>query len=70
MGTKSAVNVGLIQGCVMSPYAWMFNVYIHGVVRYANARVFGKGLELLSINGDRFEVNQLLYTDGTSLMAV
>ena len=70
MGTKSAVNVGLRQGCVTSPYAWMFNVYIDGVVRYVNARVFGKGLELLSINGDRFEVNQLLYTDGTSLMAV
>ena len=28
------VNVGLRQGCVMSP--WLFNVYIVGVVREVN----------------------------------
>ena len=28
------VNVGLRQGCVMSP--WLFNVYIDGVVREVN----------------------------------
>ena len=32
-----------------------------GVVREMNARVIGKGLELLSANGSRFEVNQLLF---------
>ena len=31
------VNVGLRQGCVMSP--WLFNVYMDGVVREVNARV-------------------------------
>ena len=31
------VNVGLRQGCVMSP--WLFNVYMDGVVRDVNARV-------------------------------
>ncbi len=31
------VNVGLQQGCVMSP--WLFNVYMDGVVREVNARV-------------------------------
>ena len=49
------VNVGLRQGYVMSP--WLLNVYMNGVVREVNARVLGKWLELLSINGDRFEIN-------------
>ena len=39
------VNVGLRQVCVMSPW---FNVYSDGMVREVNARVLGKGLELLS----------------------
>ena len=29
-----------------------------GVVREVNVRMFGKGLELLSANGGRFEINQ------------
>ena len=37
------VNVGLRQGCVMSP--WLFNVHMDGVVRKVNVRVLGKGLE-------------------------
>ena len=52
------VNVGLRQGCVMSP--WLFNVYMDDVVREVNVRVLGKGLELLSANSGRFEINQLL----------
>ncbi len=39
------VNVGLQQGCVMSP--WLFNVYMDGVVRDVNARVQGEGLVML-----------------------
>ena len=38
------VNVGLRQGCVMSP--WLFNVYMDGVVREVNvegAPWLGKG---------------------------
>ena len=61
------VNVGLRQGCVMSP--WLFNVYMDGVVRDVNVRVLGKGLELLNANGGRFEINQLLFADGTALVA-
>ena len=51
----------------MSP--WLFNVYMDGVVRKVNVRVLGKGLELLSANGSRVEVNQLLFADDTALVA-
>ena len=61
------VNIGLRQGCVMSP--WLFNVYMDGVVREVNVRVLGKGLELLPSNGGRFEINQLLFADDTALVA-
>ena len=61
------VNVGFRQGCVM--YPWLFNVYMDGVVREVKVRVFGKGLELLSANGDRFEINKLLFADDTALVA-
>ena len=31
--------------------------------------MLGKGLELLSVNGARFEINQLLFADDTALVA-
>ena len=34
-----------------------------------NVRVLGKVLELLSVNGCRFEINQLLFADDTALVA-
>ena len=40
-----------------------------GVVLEVNVRVLGKGLELLRANGTRFEINQLLFTDDTALVA-
>ena len=43
--------------------------YINGVVREVNVRVLGKRLELLSANGGRFEINQLLFADDTALVA-
>ena len=61
------VNVGLRQGCVMSP--WLVNVYMDGVVREVNVRVVGKVLELLSVKGGRFEINQLLFANDTALVA-
>ena len=60
------INVGLRQGCVMSP--WLFNVYMDGVVREVTVRVLGKGLEPLSANGGRFEKYQLLFSDDTALV--
>ena len=48
---------------------WLFNVYMDGVVREVNVRVLGKGLELLSANGGRFEINQLLFADDTAQLA-
>ena len=61
------VRVGLRQGCVMSP--WLFNLYIDGVVREVNARVLGRGLELLDENGSEWQVNQLLFADDTVVVA-
>ena len=45
----------------MSP--WLFNIYMDGMVREVNVMVLGKGLELLSENGGRFEINQLLFAE-------
>ena len=39
------------------------------MVREVNVRVLGFGLELLSANGGRFEINQLLFADDTALVA-
>ena len=61
------VRVGLRQGCVMSP--WLFNLYIDGVVREVNARVLGRGVELLDGNGNDWRLNQLLFADDTVVVA-
>ena len=34
-----------------------------------NVEVLGKGLELLSVNGGRFKINQLLFADDTAPVA-
>ena len=47
----------------------MFDVYMDGVIREVNVRVLGKELELLNVNGGRFEINQLLFADDTGLVA-
>ena len=51
----------------MSP--WLFNVCMDGVVQEVSATMLGKGLQLLSVNGGRFKINQLLFADDTALMA-
>ena len=47
----------------------MFNVYMDVVVREVNVRMLGKGFELLSTKGGKFEINQLLFADDTALVA-
>ena len=39
-----------------------------GEGREVNVRVLEKGLELLSVTGGRFEINQLLFTDDKALV--
>ena len=41
-------------------------IYMDGVFREVNV---GKGLERLSANSGRFEINQLLFADDTALVA-
>ena len=57
------INVGLRQCCAMSPL--LFYVYMDGVLEEVNARTVGKWLELLSVNGGRLQINQLLFADDT-----
>ena len=40
-----------------------------GMCHKVNVRVLGKGLELLRANVGRFEINQLLFTDDTAIVA-
>ena len=54
----------------LSIYALYSNVnYKYLVSCFVNVRVLGKGLELLSANCGRFEINQLLFADDTALVA-
>ena len=61
------VNVGLIQGCVMSP--WLFNINMNDVVGEVNARVLGKWLKLLCANSGRYEINQFSFAYDSALVA-
>ena len=40
-----SVNVGVRQGCVISP--WLFNLYMDGVMRELQARTLGRGAKLV-----------------------
>ena len=51
----------------MSPL--LFNVYMDIAVQEVNVRAIGKVLELLSVNGGRFDLNHLLFADDTALVA-
>ena len=44
-------------------------MYMNGVVPEANVSVLVKGLQLLSANGSRFEINQLLFKEDAALVA-
>ena len=51
----------------MSP--WLFNLYIDGVVREVNARVLDRGLNLVDGNDSEWELNELLFSDDTVVVA-
>ena len=40
-----------------------------GVVREVNARVLGRGLDLINGNGNAWQLNMLLFADGTGVVA-
>ena len=61
------VNVGLRQGCVLSP--WYFNVYMDGVVQRAIVRMLERVLELVGADGGWFEINQPWFSDDAAPVA-
>ena len=44
-----------------------FNAYMDRLVRELNARVLGKGLEILHAFGGRLVINQLLFANDTAV---
>ena len=57
---------------MFSRYHYQYIILIYDVIntrQEVNVRVLRKGLELLSANGGRFEINQLLFADDTALVA-
>ena len=62
-----SVKVRLRQGCVMSQ--WLPNIFMNGVDREVNAKVLGRGLELLGAAERSWQLSQLLFPDDTALVA-
>ena len=61
-----SVNVGVRQGCVISP--WFFNLYMDGVVWEVQARTLGRGAQLVGDGEEKLEACQLLFADDTVLV--
>ena len=69
-GTESecfGVNVGLRQGCVMSP--WLFKVYMDSVVKEVYSRTHERGVKLRIDSGSEWVLSRLLFADDTALVA-
>ena len=60
-------KVGLRQGCVMSP--WLFNIYMDAVVKEVYARVGRSGASMRDVDGQEWELSQILFADDTALVA-
>ncbi len=50
----------------MSP--WLFNVYMDGVARQVNARMLGRDLGLVDVDGREWNLNHVLFADDTALV--
>ena len=61
-----SVEVGVRQGCVMSP--WLFNVFMDGCIREMKAKVGDVGARL-NLNGESWRVVTCLFADDTVLLA-
>ena len=61
-----SLNVGLKQGCVMSP--WLFNLYMDGVVREIQGRAVDVGVTLRR-DGRVWKLPVLLFADDTVLLS-
>ncbi len=60
------VEVGVRQGCVMSP--WLFNIYMDGCIREMKFRVRDLGARL-NVRGVEQPLVASLYADDTVLLA-
>uniref|UniRef100_UPI003EBBE11F reverse transcriptase domain-containing protein n=1 Tax=Klebsiella pneumoniae TaxID=573 RepID=UPI003EBBE11F len=61
-----SLNVGLKQGCVLSP--WLFNLYMDGVVKEIQGRAVNVGVSLM--RDDRvWKIPVLLFADDTVLLS-
>jgi hypothetical protein len=66
-GSMFEVQVGLRQGCVMSP--GLFNVFMDSVVREVSRNVGNEGVVLRNENGEEWGLNMLLFADDTALLS-
>ena len=62
-----SINVGVRQGCVMSP--WLFNLYMNGVKSEVQAITLGRGAQFVGTDEKKWEVSQLLFANDTVLVA-
>ncbi|MCP3679958.1 MAG: hypothetical protein GY782_06675, partial [Gammaproteobacteria bacterium] len=60
------LNVGLKQGCVMSP--WLFNIYMDGVMKEIQGRAVDAGVSMMR-EGSEWKIPVLLFADDTVLLS-
>ncbi|MCP4337615.1 MAG: reverse transcriptase family protein, partial [Desulfobulbaceae bacterium] len=60
------LNVGLKQGCVMSP--WLFSVYMDGVMKEIQGRAVDVGVPMMG-EGSEWKLPVLLFADDTVLLS-